>query len=163
MARVLILGGGCRGRRLAAEVIDDGHAVRIVTRFDSRRAAIEAAGAECCIGDPNRLGTLRGVLDGVTVACWLLATASGAPRELRELHVSRLPAFLGQAIDSTMRGFIHEAPAVALTRVPTLAEGAQLVRDVARRNAIPVATLTADPGEVDLWLEDARATLSPYL
>lgn len=112
---------------------------------------------ECFIGDPNRLGTLRGVLEGVTVACWLLATASGPAEELHELHVSRLPAFLGQAIDSTMRAFVYEAPGAVL------AEGAQLARDVAQRNAIPVAVLTADPSDGDLWLRDARATLSPYL
>jgi len=113
VARVLILGGGCRGRQLAAEVIGEAHAVRIVTRSAEGRAQIEAVGAECVIGDPNRLGTLRRVLEGVTVACWLLATASGSPEELRELHVSRLPAFLGQAIDSTMRGFLYEASDLA--------------------------------------------------
>lgn len=114
---------------------------------------IEAVGAECFIGDPNRLGTLRGVLDGVTVVCWLLATATGSPEELRELHVSRLPAFLGQAVDSTMRGFLYEAPT----------EGAQLVREIAQRNAIPARAITADPRDAGLWLKEARATLSPYL
>lgn len=127
--------------------------MRIVTRSDARRAAIEALGAECCIGDPNRLGTLRGVLEGVTVACWLLATATGSPEQLQELHVSRLPAFLGQAIDSTMRGFLYEAPA----------EGAQLVREIAQRNAIQATAITADPRDAGLWLRDARATLSLYL
>jgi hypothetical protein len=158
VARVLILGGGCRGRQLAAEVIGDGHAVRIVTRSDSRRAVIEAAGAECFIGDPNRLGTLRGVLEGVTLACWLLATAMGSPAELRELHVSRLPAFLGQAVDSTMRGFLYEA-----SDGPALAEGARHVREIAQRNAIAATAITADPRHADLWLRDARATLSLYL
>jgi uncharacterized protein YbjT (DUF2867 family) len=159
----LILGGGCRGRQLAAEVSGDGHAVRIVTRSDSRRAAIEAVGAECCIGDPNRLGTLRGVLDGVTVACWLLATATGTPEQLHDLHVSRLPAFLGQAIDSTMRGFVYEAPAGTLAQALALAEGARLAEDIARRNAIAAVVLTTDPADADSWLTSARATLSRYL
>jgi hypothetical protein len=163
VARVLILGGGCRGRQLAAKVIADGHAVRIVTRSDSRRAAIETVGAECFIGDPNRLGTLRGVLDGVTVACWLLATAAGAPQELHELHVSRLPAFLGQAVDSTMRGFLYEAPSATLAQAPALAEGARLTRDVAERNAIEAAAIAADPGNVGSWLAEACAALSRYL
>jgi uncharacterized protein YbjT (DUF2867 family) len=153
VARLLILGGGCRGRQLAAAVLAEGHAVRILTRSQAGRTAIEAVGAECFIGDPNRLGTLRGVLDGVAVACWLLATATGSPEQLRELHLSRLPAFLGTAIDSTLRAFIFEAPAEAAPRV----------RDVARRNAIPASALTADPRDVGLWLEDVRATLSLYL
>lgn len=127
--------------------------MRIVSRSEDRRADIEAVGAECVLGDPNRLGTLRGVLEGVTVVCWLLGTATGEPERLRELHHSRLPAFLGQAIDSTMRGFLYEAPA----------ESALLVEDLARRNAIPAAALTADPRDVDSWLRAARAALSAFL
>jgi hypothetical protein len=153
VARLLILGGGCRGRQLAAEVIERGHAARIVTRSEARRGEIEAVGAECLIGDPNRLGTLRGALAGVTVACWLLGTATGSDEQLRELHISRLPAFLGQAIDSTMRGFIYEAPV----------EGAHIVEGIARRNAIPAAALTVDPRDGDSWLPAARAALSAFL
>jgi uncharacterized protein YbjT (DUF2867 family) len=171
VARLLILGGGLRGRLLAAEACGEGHAVRIVSRSGTRRADIEAVGAECALGDPNRLGTLRGVLEGVTVACWLLGTATGEPEQLRELHRSRLPAFLGQAIDSTVRGFLYEAPdlaappdigCLAVATVP-LAEGAQLVEDIARCNAIPAAALTADPRDVDSWLRAARAALSTFL
>ncbi len=141
---------------MAAEIIGEGHAVRIVTRSEAGRGEIEAVGAECVIGDPNRLGTLRGVLEGVTVACWLLATATGSPDEVRELRVSRLPAFLGQAIDSTMRGFLYEASDLA-------SEGSRLVEEVASRNAIPAVALTADPCDRNAWILAARATLSLYL
>jgi hypothetical protein len=171
VARLLILGGGCRGRQLAAEVLSEGHAVRIVTRPDSeraRRAAIEAVGAECFVGDPNRLATLRGVLEGVTVACWLLGTATGPPEQLRELHCSRLPAFLGTAIDSTMRGFVYEAPAglpgeTVSERASALAKGARGVEDIARRNAIDAVALTADPRDTGLWLAEGCKALSRYL
>jgi hypothetical protein len=156
VARLLVLGGGCRGRQLAAEVVAEGHAARIVTRSEARRGEIEAVGAQCFIGDPNRLGTLRGALEGVTVACWLLADATGPPQELQELHASRLPAFLGSAVDSTLRGFVYEAP-----EAPS--EGAQLVEEVASRNAISAVALTAEPRDVGLWLRAARATLSLYL
>jgi hypothetical protein len=165
VARVLILGGGCRGRQLAAEIIGEGHAVRIVTRSEAGRAEIEAVGAECVIGDLNRLGTLRGVLEGVTVACWLLATAEGSPDEVRQLHVSRLPAFLGQAIDSTMRGFLYEAPDLteASAQVHAILEGARRVEEVAGHNAIPAVALTVDPHARAPWIQAARATLSLYL
>jgi hypothetical protein len=153
VARLLILGGGCRGRQLAAEVLREGHAARIVSRSEAGRRAIETTGGECFVGDPNRLGTLRGALEGVTVACWLLATATGPPAELRDLDMSRLPAFLGAAVDSTMRGFVYEASR----------EGAPHVEEIARRNAIPATALTANPHDVDLWLEAARAALSLYL
>jgi hypothetical protein len=162
LARLLIVGGGLRGRRLAGAVAQEGHAVRIVSRSEARRADIEAAGAECFIGDPDRLGTLRGALEGVTVACWLLGSASGPPEQVQALHDSRLRAFLVQAIDSTMRGFVYEAagpPALAAA----LAAGRRTAQEVSERNAIPVAFLTADPADIEAWLVAARATLSLFL
>ncbi len=47
VARILIVGGGCRGRCWLSDLIGQGHAVRITTRGESGRAAIEATGAEC--------------------------------------------------------------------------------------------------------------------
>ncbi len=158
----MIVGGGRRGRRLAAAVGDEGHAVRIVSRSDARRADIEAVGAEYFVGDPDRLGTLRGALEGVTVACWLLGTASGPPEQVQALHGSRLRSFVVQAVDTTVRGFLYEASGPpALTAV--LAEGRRIVAEVATRNAIPVAFLTADPSDVETWLGAARANLSLFL
>src|ERR1700685_3874839 len=72
MARMLIVGGGCRGRQLAAALVGEGHGVLITTRSQAGSAAIESSGAECWIGTPDRLATLRGALDGVTLAFWLL-------------------------------------------------------------------------------------------
>ena len=69
----------------------EGHAVRVTTRAESGRAAIEAVGAECWIGTPERLGTLRAALESVTIVCWLLGTASGSEEELGALHGSRWP------------------------------------------------------------------------
>ena len=86
-----------------------GHAVRVSTRTEAGREAIEAAGAECWLGTPNRLATLRSALDSVTILCWLLGSAVGAAQELSELHTDRLRFFLTQAIDTTVRGFVYEA------------------------------------------------------
>lgn len=161
MARVLILGGGCRGRRLAERLIhSDGHAVRITTRTESGRAAIEQLGAQCAVGDPGRLATLSGVLDGVTVACWLLATASGPAANVRALHGPRLRAFLGQAIDSTVRGFLYEAPA----GLPLTAAGERTVAALGARNAIPVEFQRANPtGDPEAWVADACAGVATLL
>lgn len=109
MARVLIVGGGCRGLRLAAGLVGSGHAVRITTRSESTRPAIEAIGSECWVGTPDRIATLRFALDSVTVACWLLGTASGDREQLRALHGSRLQFMLSQMIDTTVRGLVYEA------------------------------------------------------
>jgi len=133
--------------------VREGHAVRITTRGERGRAAIEAAGAECWIGTPDRLATLRGALENVTVLCWLLATATGLPEELSALHGSRLEFFMTQAIDTTVRGVVYEGPA----------GGEQIVRALSKRNSIPTAFVTADPRERDGWLADARAAVASLL
>jgi hypothetical protein len=188
VARLLFVGGGCRGQRLAATLVADGHAVRITTRSEAGRAAIESAGAECLIATPDRLGTLRPALETVTIACWLLATARGPREQVHSLHGSRLELFLHQLIDTTVRGFVYEAPALApiahaaraevagggpdvvpaspagaIVAPATLAEGRQIVHTLARRNAIPLSVLAADPGDLDGWLRDARAAVRTLL
>ncbi len=140
----------------------EGHAVRIVTRTESGRVAIEAAGGECWIGTPDRLATLRGALETVTIACWLLGTARGSGVDVRALHGDRLRFFLGQAIDTTVRGFLYEASG---TTVPAedLAAGERIVREMGDRNAIPVAVVDADPGDRRAWLCAARRAVGSLL
>ncbi len=162
MARVLIVAGGCRGRALAAAMFAEGHAVRVSTRSERGRAAIEAAGAECWIGTPDRLATLRGALDAVTILCWLLGSCAGSEEELRELHTARLEFFLTQAIDTTVRGFVYESRGTT-TPPDVLAEGERVVRALAHRNAIPTAFLTADPGDPRAWLAGAGAAIGSLL
>jgi hypothetical protein len=162
VARLLIIGGGCRGLRLAEDAGREGHAVRIVTRTEDRRARIEKTGAECWIGDPNRLGTLRGVLGGVTIACWLLSGATGPEEQLLALHSDRLRAFLESAIDSTVRGLLYEAAGSSMP-VVTLAEGERIAQEIAHRNSIPLIVLHADPADFPRWLEQARGALSSML
>ncbi len=157
MARILIVGGGCRGRRLASAMAAGGHAVRVSTRAPEGCEAIAAAGGECWVGTPSRLATLRGALENVTVACWLLGTARGPAEELRELHGSRLEFFLTQAIDTTVRGVVYEA--AGSVPAALLAEGAQTVRRLTAFNAIPSAVIETDPGEPGAWLEAARAAV----
>jgi hypothetical protein len=161
----LIVAGGCRGRRLAGGLVGEGHAVRVTTRTESGRAAIEAAGAECWIGTPERLGTLRAALESVTIVCWLLGTATGPEDQIRALHASRLEFFLGQVIDTTVRGFVYEAAGVPGGAVPmdVLAGGERVVQRVAVRNEIPIGFLRADPGDVEAWLAGARAEIGALL
>jgi len=136
--------------------------VRITTRTEGGRPAIEAAGAECLIGTPDRLATLRAALEGVTIACWLLATATGSREQVRALHGPRLESFLGQAIDTTMRGFVYEA-AGATVAPEVLAAGEHIVRAVAERNAIPVGFLRVDPENHGVWLDEARGVIGSLL
>jgi hypothetical protein len=144
-----MVGGGCRGLALARTLAADGHAVRAVTRTEARRAELEAAGCECWIGDPDRIGTLRYALDNVTVLLWLLGTV-GAD----ELHGSRLRMMLEKTTDTTVRGVVYELGSTAG------------VREIERANAlneIPYALLEADPRDLDAWLPAARAAIDSLL
>ncbi|HME03767.1 MAG TPA: hypothetical protein VKG38_12155 [Solirubrobacteraceae bacterium] len=161
MARILIVGGGCRGRRLASEMTGEGHSVRATTRTQAHRALIEESGAECWIGTPDRLATLRGALENVTIACWLLGSATGTPQQIADLHGSRLRFFLGEVIDTTVRGFVYEAAGTVAAEI--LDAGAEIVRGTGERNAIPTALLSADPNDLAAWLEQARATVHSLL
>jgi hypothetical protein len=144
-------------------MVRQGHAVRATTRTEQGRAAIEASGAECWIGTPDRLATLRGALDNVTVACWLLATATGQREQLNALHGSRLEFFLTQAIDTTVRGFIYEAGGGGPVSTETLAAGASIAQSLAGRNVIPLAVLRAEPSDLEAWLEEARGAVESLL
>jgi hypothetical protein len=161
VARILIVAGGCRGRRLTSEMVEAGHAVRITARTEDRRGDIEAVGAECWIGTPDRLGTLRAALENVTLACWLLGSAYGSPQELRALHSARLHAFVRQLIDTTARGFIYEA--AGTVAASDLAGGERIASTLCEQNAIPVVTLTAHPRDLDAWLADARHAICSLL
>lgn len=161
MARLLIIGGGRRGLGLARAVEVDGHATRIVTRSQERRPSIESGGAECWIGDPDRLATLRGALEGVTIACWLLGSPSGSREQVEALHGPRLRAFLGGAIDSTMRGFIYEAAGSAPAQV--LAQGERIACEECTRNAIPLVVLRAAPVEEGSWRAESLEAIRSLL
>ena len=161
VARILIVGGGCRGRRLASEMVGAGHVLRVTTRTEDHREAIEATGAECWVGTPDRLGTLRSALENVTIACWLLGCATGQREQVRALSSSRLEAFVRQLIDTTVRGLIYEAAGTVPSR--DLLAGARTAGALGEQNAIPVATLTTDPRNGDAWLGGARAAVGSLL
>ncbi|HEX4563613.1 MAG TPA: hypothetical protein VH115_04085 [Solirubrobacteraceae bacterium] len=163
MARILIVGGGCRGRELARELVDSAHAVRVTTRTGANRAAIEQAGAECFIGTPDRLATLRGALDRVAVVCWLLAGAGGGEEVVAELHSARLRAFVHQIIDTTARGLVYERGASSGDSFAVLESGERIVRQLAEQNAIPLAVLGEDIRDREAWLRGARAAVSGLL
>jgi hypothetical protein len=147
---------------MAGHLAEAGHAVRITSRREAGRAAIEAAGGECWIGTPERLETLRGALENVTVAMWLLGSATGSEHELLELHGPRLDAFVRQLIDTTVRGFVYEPPAGGVP--PELAqESERRARSQAEHNAIPYAVIGAAPPDEERWMEQARAALDRLL
>lgn len=156
-----MVGGGCRGLELARALVADGHAVRAVTRTEARRSELEAAGCECWIGDPDRIGTLRYALDNVTLVLWLLATASGPAEAVAALHGSRLRMMLEKSTDTTVRGVVYEA--VGTAGADALERGAAEVEHARRTNEIPYALLEANPADRAAWLAAARASVDGLL
>jgi uncharacterized protein YbjT (DUF2867 family) len=159
--RALMVGGGCRGLDLVRALTAEGHAVRAVTRRPEARAAIEAAGAECWIGDPDVIGTLRYALDNVTVLLWLLGSARGPADEVAALHGSRLRMMLDKTADTTVRGVVYEA--VGTIAPEALAAGVEEVRRARRTNEIPFALLEAGRGDGVAWVRSARSAIDTVL
>jgi uncharacterized protein YbjT (DUF2867 family) len=161
LARCLIIGCGCRGRLLAGELLTRGHAVRGTSRSAAGVAAIEGAGAEAVLGDPDRVGTLAAALDRVTVACALLGSAAGSPAQLAALHGTRLDMLLTRMIDTTVRGVVYEAAGTVDPGV--LADGAALVRARCEDSRIPYVLLRADPIDHERWVAAAAAAVQSSL
>jgi hypothetical protein len=159
--RCLIVGCGCRGRALARDLHAGGHAVRGTTRDPAHRAAIEAAGAEAFIGDPDRVGTLAPALEHVGVACVLLGSAAGTREQLAALHGSRLDMLLERTLDTTVRGVVYEAAGSVDPEL--LRQGAERVRYACERSLIPYVLLSADPSDHTVWLQEAAAAVQRAL
>ena len=159
--RVLLIGGGCRGRGLAENLVADGHAVRAVTREEANRARIEQAGAECWIGDPDVVGTLRYALENVTILVWALGTAAGPPEDVAALHGPRLHMMLSKTIDTTVRGVVYEA--TGTVGAATLTAGVAELRRTCGRNEIPYAVVDAEPARPEAWVAATRQAIGGLL
>jgi threonine dehydrogenase-like Zn-dependent dehydrogenase len=153
MARVLIVGCGCRGQALARALSAEGHAVRGTTRSADRLAAISDAGAEAVTADPDRLVTMMPAIEGVTVVCWLMGTASDAP----ELHGPRLESMLEHIVDTPARGLVYETGGEARPA------GVAAAERISATYSMPVELLTVDPALHDAWLAQAVAAVGRVL
>jgi hypothetical protein len=144
-----MIGGGCAGLELARELVADGHAVRAVTRHESSRGAIAEAGAECWIGDPGVIGTLRYALDNVTVLLWLLGTV-----EDPVLHGPRLQMMLERTTDTTVRGVVYELGTDA---------GVAELRSARERNEIPFRIVEERREDAERWVSTVRGAIDSLL
>jgi uncharacterized protein YbjT (DUF2867 family) len=161
LARVLLVGGGCRARALAGALVEDGHAVRATTRDPARTDAIRAAGAEPYVADPDRIATLMGALTGVTVLAWLMGTATGDPEQVFALHDTRLRMLWEKLVDTPVRAVVYEAagtvPEAALIR------GEAVARVAHETWRIPLAYVREDPADRTAWVAAARAAVNELL
>ena len=140
MARALIVGCGCRGRELGAELAGLGWQVRGTSRARAGLDAIQAVGLEAAEADPDRPGTILDLCGDVAAVVWLLGSAGGEPDALAAIHGPRLERLLEKLVDSPVRGFVYEAAGSVDDAL--LAAGGEIVRGAGERWRIPVAFLT---------------------
>ena len=158
MARVLIVGCGCRGRELAALLVEHGHAVRGTSRDEATVAAIESAGAHGVVADPDRLSTLMPQLDGVSVLCWLVGAARGGAEDL---HGPRLESLVEALVDTHVRGVVYESGGSVERRL--LDQGAEIVRRVGETLRMPAEVVEHDPADYAGWLDAMAAAVERVL
>jgi nucleoside-diphosphate-sugar epimerase len=161
MARALIVGCGCRGRVLGESLLAASWQVRGTSRSQAGAEAIEGAGIEAAIADPDALATILDHLDGVTLIYWLMGSASGQSAAIRTLHTSRLDSLLAKLIETPVRGFVYEG-AGSVDR-DLLRQGARLATEAHARWRIPVDVTSSSPGKWERWLEEMVAAAERLL
>jgi len=127
VARALIVGCGCRGRELGERLLSEGWAVRGTSRREEGLAAIEAAGIEPALADPDRPVTIIELVDDVAVLVLLLGGATGSEEELAAIHGPRLERLLEHLVETPVRGVLYEGTET----------GAEIVRAAERTWRIP--------------------------
>jgi nucleoside-diphosphate-sugar epimerase len=157
LARVLIVGCGCRGRALGVALAGAGHAVRGTSRSPERLGELETTGIEPVVADPERLGTLMPALAGVTIVCWLMASAEDSP----DVHGARLRSLMEHLVDTPVRGLVYEASGTVDAAL--LAEGASIVREASQTWHIPVEIVDTHPASPEHWLEAMMAAVARLL
>lgn len=142
MARALIVGCGCRGRELGRDLLEQGWAVRGTSRREEGLEAIEAAGIEAALADPEQPATLLDLVADVAAVHWLLGSAKGSEENLAAIHGPRLERFLERLVETPVRSFVYEASG---TVAPELLErGAGIVRVAGERWRIPVEIVNTE-------------------
>jgi nucleoside-diphosphate-sugar epimerase len=149
MARALIVGCGCRGRALGAALVERGWLVRGTTRDEARLAAIEAAGIEPALADPDRAGTVFEQIVGVGFVFWLMGSARGGAEALEAINGPRLERLLEKLVDTPVRGFVYEGAGSA--DGAALRRGAEIVAAAGARWRIPFELVATAPGDHAAW------------
>jgi uncharacterized protein YbjT (DUF2867 family) len=145
LARALIVGCGCRGRSLGEELLADGWAVRGTSRCEEGLPAIEAAGIEPALADPDQPATLLDLVGDVTAVYWLLGSATGEPENIEAIHGSRLERFLERLVETPVRRFVYEGSGSVDPAI--LDHGGDIVRNAGETWRIPVEISAQLPGK----------------
>lgn len=144
MARAMLIGCGCAGREAGAILAGRGWAVRGTSRSELGCGAIEAAGLDAAVADPDRVGSIVQLLGDVTALAWLLGAVPDP--EGTVLNSERLGSLLEKLVDTPVRGLVFEAPASG--------EGLAAVEDAATRWQIPVEVVSVGRSDPGRWASE---------
>ena len=137
--------------------------MRGTSRREEGLAAIEAAGIEAALADPDRPGTLLELVGDVAVVFFLLGSAEGDPETLAAIHGPRLERLMEKLVDTPVRGVAYEASGSVDPAV--LEAGAEIVRTASRTWRIPVEIVGGEPDDPGEWsqkmVDVAMDLLSP--
>lgn len=122
--------------------------MRGTSRREQGLAAIEAAGIEPALADPERPATLLELVGDVAVVHWLLGSAVGDAENVAAIHGPRLERLLERLVETPVRSFVYEA--FGSVDPDVLERGAALVEDAARTWRIPVEILRRDGERISL-------------
>jgi uncharacterized protein YbjT (DUF2867 family) len=136
VARALIVGCGCRGRLLGEGLLAEGWAVRGTSRREEGLAAIEAAGIEPALADPEHPGTVLELVGDVAAVYWLLGSAAGSAENLEAIHGARLERLLERLVETPVRRFVYEASGSVDRAI--LERGSSIARAAGERWRIPI-------------------------
>ena len=128
MARALIVGCGCRGRQLGERLLIEGWAVRGTSRRQEGLEAIEAAGIEAALADPDRPATILELVNDVAVLVLLFGSVEGSDEEVAAIHGPRLERLLEHLVETPVRGVVYEGTEA----------GAEVVHTASRTWRIPI-------------------------
>jgi uncharacterized protein YbjT (DUF2867 family) len=128
---------------LGEALLAAGWAVRGTSRRPRGLAAIEAAGIEPALADPDRPDTLLELVGDVAAVVYLLGSATGEPEQALAIHGPRLRRLLEHLVETPVRGFAYES--VGRVDAKLLADGARAVREARSSWRMPIALLDDDP------------------
>jgi uncharacterized protein YbjT (DUF2867 family) len=161
MARALIVGCGCSGRALGAELLEDGWQVRGTSRDAEGLAAIEAAGIEPARADPEQPGTVLELVSDVAIVLWLLGSATGPAESLAAIHGPRLEALLERFVETPVRGFVYEGAGTVDPKL--LASGAASARLAEATWRIPVTVTETPRTDGPAWVQEIETAVVELL
>jgi uncharacterized protein YbjT (DUF2867 family) len=156
VARALIVGCGCRGRELGRDLLEAGWQVRGTTRDQAKVAAIEAAGIEPLVADPDRIADVLDGIEGVSLIYWLLGSASGDREAVEALHGPRLERLLEEIVDTPVRGLVYEA--TGGVDQDCLAGAMEILRRAGETWRIPFEVVDVSQADDGQWREAMLAS-----